>query len=387
MYFGRAGFYTTIVFYILIALAVAALLFFFSRILKRAVSSNLIMLLVTVWLSLVAGEVVLRFVIKKNLVYSERMGGHYNSYYSYFDSWKTIVKYIYKKPNFWYLHGIPNSKKARPVEGHSFVHTYNSLGLRDKETQPAADDTANLIIGIGDSFTEGIGTPQDSTWLKFLERGLIAEGKTNTRTLNAGASGSDVFFEYLLLEKLLKQYRPHTVILAVNTSDIDDIVIRGGSERFKPDGRIQFRKPPVWEPLYATSFIFRAIMHTTADLHWTLLTNTEVAIKQREALDSIELCVHRFNRLAKQKGFKLVTVFHPREKEIKSGAFPLNALAAKLSVDTSLHIINLKNEFIQSGTITPQNTGNYYWPVDLHHNTAGYKVWGELMVKHVMQNE
>ncbi len=387
LYFGMATSKTTILLYVLIGLAGVAIISFSSHFIKLNSGTNIKLAFIAMLVSLLAGELSLRFLLKQNLTYSEKIGGNYFSSYFYIANWRAIKQYVFKGHNFWYLHGTPNNTAITNIEGRKILHTYNSLGLRDKETQPAADDTANLIIGIGDSFTEGIGTEQDSTWLKFLEHGLTVTGKTNVRTLNAGAQGSDVFFEYVLLEKLLEQYRPHTVILAVNTSDIDDIVIRGGSERFKPEGRLQFRKPPVWEPLYATSFIFRAIMHSTADLHWTLLTNTEVAIKQREALDSIEMCIYRFNQLAKQKGFSLVTVFHPREKEIKSGDFPLHTLAAKLSADTTLQVINLKDEYIRTGSITPQNSGNYYWPVDLHHNTAGYKVWGELMVNHVMQKE
>jgi len=317
--------------------------------------------------------------MKKYLTYNERLGYTYRSFYSYLDNWESIKMYFTKKQSYWYLQIPPNYSRKYTVDGHTFSHNYNSLSLRDDEKQPAADDSLNLVVGMGDSFTEGIGTAQDSTWIKFFEHDINACSTNKIRTLNAGVSGSDPYFEYVLLEKLLRQYHPHTVVVAINTSDIDDVIIKGGTERFLPDGRLQFRKPPVWEPLYATSFIFRAAMHTAFDLDWTLLTMKEKEMRKAEAIDSIGDCIKRFHELGKQKGFKLVVVFHPREAEVISGIFPYDALAAKLATDTNYTIINMKDEFANSGRITKANSGEFYWPLDLHHNAKGYQVFGELL--------
>jgi len=386
LYFGVASLTTTITFYLLALLIGAAFFLLLKKKFRYAVPANLMVLLVTVWASLLIGEVTLRYTMKKYLTYNERLGYNYRSFYSYLDNWESIKMYFTKKQSYWYLQIPPNYSRKYIVDGHTFFHNYNSLSLRDDEKQPAPDDSLNLVIGMGDSFAEGIGTAQDSTWIKFFEREVNACSTNKIRTLNAGVAGSDVYFAYVLLEKLLRQFHPNTVVLAINSSDIDDVIIRGGMERFKPDGKLQFSQPPYWEKLYATSFIFRTILHSQVDLDWTLLTMKEKPARRAEAIDSIGNCIKRFHELAKQKGFKLVVVFHPREDEIKTGDFPYNALAAKLAADTSYTIINMKDEFANSGRITKANSGEFYWPVDLHHNTKGYRVLGELIAERMRGN-
>lgn len=376
LHFGVAYFSTTVFGYISALLLVVGIIRAIEVVFKIKASSNIVLLLFSIWFSVFASEFLLRFVFKKNLTYHERVGGHYSSYYGYLSSFTDVVKHIFKQRNYWYLTEEPNAEINLPLEGRSFIHRYNSLGLRDNEIPVATD---NLIIGLGDSFTEGIGTNQDSTWLRFLEKNINNSSSTKIKTLNAGVQGSDPYFEYVLLEHLLQTYKPKLVLLSVNTSDIDDIVIRGGSERFKPNGKVEFRNAPYWEKLYAVSFIFRAIVHSTKQLDWSLLTMEEKEGKSHQALDSIEACIKQFSDLARKNKFKLATIFHPREVEVVLGKFALDSLALKLKADSNFTIINLKDEFVSSGSITPLNASKYYWPTDLHHNTEGYKIWADII--------
>jgi hypothetical protein len=57
----------------------------------------------------------------------------------------------------------------------------NKLGLFDNEVENP------IIVGLGDSFTQGVGTPPDSTWLKYIER------KLDLKTLNAGIGASNPY--------------------------------------------------------------------------------------------------------------------------------------------------------------------------------------------------
>lgn len=381
LYFGIAYFSTTVFVYVSVLLLIAGIISAVEVIFKIKVSSNVALLLFSIWLSLFTGEFLLRFVFKKNLDYNERVGGHYTSFYSCLSSFTDVSMHLFKHRNYWHLTAEPNAEKNIPLEGRWFYSRYNSLGLRDDNIPPA---TSNLVIGIGDSYTEGVGTNQDSTWLRFLETNINSTTSGKVKTLNAGVGGSDPFFEYVLLKHLLKTYHPKLVLLSINTSDIDDIIIRGGRERFKPNGRVAFRDAPYWERLYAVSFIFRTILHSTRHLDWTLLSFDEKAEKSRQALDSIEVCIRQFGYLSQKKNFKLAVIFHPREEEIKTGKFPLDSLALKLKADSSLTIINLKDEFAATGSITPLNAHKYYWPTDLHHNADGYKIWADMITPYVM---
>lgn len=384
LYFGIATLHTTIVLYALLLLLCLAIIAVTERLVKHKLT-NVKLITVSILLSLFAGEVVLKYVLKKNLTYSEKLGGGYYSTYSYINTNDGIMDYLLWRKGFWYLHGKPGTKHISSIEGHKFSNSFNSQGLRDAEWTPPLNDTTHVIMGIGDSFTEGVGTAQDSTWLKFLEIKLNTHGGKRVKTINAGASGSDVFFEYVLLRKLLKTYHPNTVILAINSSDIDDVVIRGGNERFLPGGRLQFRQPPKWEKIYAASYIFRAAIHGTQNLDWMLLPQSERPGRTSVAIDAIESCIMQFSELAKAEGFKLMVVFHPREAEIKSGIFAYDTLATSLQADSTLTVVNLKDGFMKSGTITPANSSAYYWPVDLHHNAKGYKAFADVLAQQIQE--
>lgn len=383
LYFGCASFITTILVYTLLYIVAVKLIDVLNSYYMPGINPNVKILLATTTICLLCGEYALRFVFKKNLVYSEKNAAPYLSYYTYIYDWNDIKNYFEGKTNYWYLISKPNSVDVTCIEKRRWEHKYNSQGFREGEKPPQQDDTDHLVMGIGDSFTEGVGTHCDSTWLRFFEREINTRSNCKIRTFNAGAKGSDVFFEYLLLEKLLQQYHPNTVVLCINSTDIDDIIIKGGCNRFKKGGKLQFNSPPPWERLYAVSFIVRAIVHTVGSYDWTLLNLDEREVKTKEAVDSIGFMVHRFQQLAKEKNFHLVVAFHPRENEIVTNNFPLDSLAEKLALDTTLNVVNLKQRFAETGLITKNNASGYYWKYDLHHNAAGYKIMGDLIAEYM----
>ena len=53
-----------------------------------------------------------------------------------------------------------------------YQHTINSLGLRDKEYTAEQLDSSYVILTLGDSFVEGVGVPDDSTWSRLLHQKL-----------------------------------------------------------------------------------------------------------------------------------------------------------------------------------------------------------------------
>jgi len=80
--------------------------------------------------------------------------------------------------------------------------------------------------------------------------------------LNGGIGGSDVFYEYYKLKNLLwPQYQPEEVLIVVNSSDINDVVVRGGNERFGAE-TVRYKRGKWWEPIYASSLMVRLITTT-----------------------------------------------------------------------------------------------------------------------------
>jgi hypothetical protein len=53
----------------------------------------------------------------------------------------------------------------------------------------------------GDSFTEGVGTSQDSTWPELLENNLRLSTNHNIEVMNFGSNGSDPIKELYKFKK------------------------------------------------------------------------------------------------------------------------------------------------------------------------------------------
>ncbi|HYF30543.1 MAG TPA: GDSL-type esterase/lipase family protein [Chitinophagaceae bacterium] len=84
---------------------------------------------------------------------------------------------------------------ARSVmDGPEFSETisFNSVGLRDDEASVKAPE----IICLGDSYTMGVGTPQEHTYPQVLEK------LTGLKVLNAGVSSYGTARETMLLKRL-----------------------------------------------------------------------------------------------------------------------------------------------------------------------------------------
>jgi len=96
------------------------------------------------------------------------------------------------------------------------------------------------ILAIGDSFTEGQGAPFDQTWLSVLGRNLNRPESTHQFTMMVGGvAASDPFYAYRILVDKLLAYQPDLVMMAVHRNDVIDAIIRGGEERFLPNGRVK----------------------------------------------------------------------------------------------------------------------------------------------------
>ena len=183
------------------------------------------------------------------------------------------------------------------------------MGLREVELNNYSNLQENLVIGLGDSFTEGKGAPLDSVWLKQMEH--ILEGRLSIKTLNAGVNGSDPLFEYMLFKYKLSQYEPKLVIVAINGSDINDIITRGGFERFNDNFSLNYKEPEWWEYFYSFSFIVRNIVHEILNMDWQFLTDDEKEQEVINAQDAIFACIKKFYEYSVQKNFKLLVIFHP----------------------------------------------------------------------------
>ncbi len=254
---------------------------------------------------------------------------------------------------------------------YCYYRTLNSDSLSDKEHVVEKNINEYRIIGLGDSFTEGDGTDADSTWLKFLERNVAIKYplKKQLTYFNAGVCGSDPCFEYILLRERLLKYNPDLVILAINISDINDVIIRGGMERFKPDGSVHYKNAPWWEPLYAMSHISR--------LFFSGLGYNELLFKENEsnfnkAKQKITEIILIFKEFSERNHFKLIVIFHPYQGEINTNHLELHNVMEKVSEEYKIDVLNMPEYFKEKEKINSANSSEYFWKYDGHHNAKGY---------------
>jgi lysophospholipase L1-like esterase len=299
---------------------------------------------------------------------------------------------IYKNftHSWFYLHEANGEIKWAKKE---FVHVRktSSLGLSEKQLngKEKKEPLEYRVIALGDSFTEGVGTAYESTWVKVVDKELSAHlPEKKVTAINAGISGSDVYFEYVLLREKLLAFDPDVVIVAINNSDVPDIIIRGGAERFQSNGSLRIRRNgPNWEWVYGISYVFRHIMHDIFEYNWLLMTADDAAAEERKAVEKIRLCIGDFTKLAGERHFRILFVFVPHEYEIKADRYSgfFQDLVTDLERAKSENVIDLLDYYRVNKIITKVNSGEFFWSTDLHPNTKGYEAMGNAIAKKVVE--
>lgn len=339
---------------------------------------NIQLSIIALLVSLFIGELALRYVFNNTLTYKEKVSGYYSTEYPNYALRNAFEKYILQYESGWYYTHPPNTTRTILRSEFSYHYNFNKHGLAFQEPD---SNSNNIIIGLGDSFTEGIGAPQDSSWPAMLQAAM----HNKHMVLNAGKAGSDVCFEYMLMQKLQAEYTPQVVILAINTTDIDDIIIRGGMERFRSDSSVVFNNAPWWEPIYATSYIGRGIINALAKPDWTLTPQNSKPQAEQKAINTIVATVKQFKSFADSYNIKLIVSLNPQIDELLNSNANYNNLVADLESVNGIDFIDLKKEYLRHNYITATNYTKYYWPEDKHHNSAGYKIWAEIVASHLQE--
>lgn len=379
LYFGRSSIITTILFYLTIGIICWKISNHLLAKKNPQKLNNINLLIFSFFCCFILAEAILKYGFQTNLSRSEQAGDFfYKSEYRNYLAENLIRKYLFHQSDLSLFISNPNSKRIFNKKEFSFDSRYNSLGLRGPEP-----DTASAlinIIGLGDSFTEGFGVPEDSSWFNlFINQITSSDSSKKIQGINGGYSGSDVFFEYVLLKKSLLKYKPAFVILDINSSDIDEVIMRGGFERYKKEGTIQYKEGPWWEYFYSFSFIFRDIIHIFYDIHWNLLTEKQNVIEATKAENLICGCIRdNYKELALKEKFKLIVALHPRKNELQSNARIYSVCKEKLICDKDIIFFDMQAEMENKIDKMRIDITKLYYPVDLHHTALGNKVWAEV---------
>ena len=326
-------------------------------------TGNSTLLILSVFIALLSVEGFLRLLMV-NATYNEIIDHpYYNSQYSV------------NKNNFWYLYE-PHDTLDYPRKDFDYFRLTNSLGIPEREIDLTDTTPVRKILSLGDSFTEGIGATEDSTWSRLLEKYLNKKSADSFLVYNGGIAGSDPVFGYHLMKGPLWNTEWEAVIFCINTTDIVDCNVRGGLERFREDSTIVYKQPPAWEPLYASSFLFRFIINHIMGYDHFFFTYHESRKHDAQSVIIIESIFRKAKEELSHHGIEMLVVVHPLEWEIEQQAFSNDYMDTLLYRIEDLQPINLLPYYIDSleGKTTVKKL---YWTYDAHFNPEGYRLMAE----------
>lgn len=348
--------------FILLAIAMLAYRAFKNKQLQTL--TPIYLLLASLVLSICFAEITLR-AMGKNSSYKERSKNIvaqvlFTSYSSAFQYNNALLKY---RP------GQRNCGTS--TTEFNYFKPANALGYVDGEW-PVNKTSKPRYFFFGDSFTEGVGAPMDSSYVAILRK-LTAD---TIQMYNAGIGGSDPCSEYMLLKKeIMPVYKPHRIYVAINQSDVFDVMLYGGLERFGDNGQVHLRQWPWWEGLYGQSYLIRLFIHQYRGLNWQFHTPQQAQAEQQLAITKMQACIDSFQSLTQQNGMECIFIFHPLRYEVTANTLttaPLIAYASAKGYTT----VNILDAFINKGVNTT-NIHQYFWPIDGHNNSEGYRVIAE----------
>lgn len=345
-----------------------------TRVFNSQTRQKILFLTTSLTFALFLGEILVRL-SGTAAVYSERRAGYYVS--------------LFQQPlnaNPYHTHAPNNITHLKSAE-FEYTRQTNSLGLRFPELPYKKDSNEIRIMALGDSFTDGDGAPEDSAWMNSLEYQLRKTHPNSKLTfINAGVCGSDVVSEYKLFKDKLLPYQPDILLVSTNISDIDDISLRGGFERFVTKDSCHFKDGPSWEKIYATSHLFRLLfLRNNNNL---LLSNRKYEKEVQKSEEIIKATLNKFDSLTKQNNCKFVTILMPVAIDfIEKGKFhSLRAITDSLK-NAPFSVINTYDCYATKHGINKQNAFDYYWKIDGHHNSKGYQVFGECVADYFEEHK
>jgi len=362
-------FHTGLAFFFAVSAGAILLVSILTRVLKKPRKSQRFIFIQSLWVILIlfVFEMALRQ-MGSFATYGEQNGGR--NYYSQItgenrDSW-------------YYLHEANRSIAFQKIE-FDWTRTTNSLGLSEMEIPIEKTSGEFRILALGDSFTEGDGVPYDSTWLKIMEHSLSTKypGR-QIRTINAGIGGSDPVYQYVLLRDSLLQLLPDLVILSTNETDLYEVSIRGGMDRFRADGTIKLMEEPSWEWIYGISHIARFLIRTVGGYSASLGLGKQHPPDQGPKV--IAQAISDIEELGKIHQFQTLVITHPLQSEMyhqsgDNGEY-MTQLQAKVR-KSSVPLLDLKPLYQVQGYTTREKTAEIFWAKNGHFNAFGYQLYGE----------
>lgn len=253
----------------------------------------------------------------------------------------------------------------------------NKAGFRDTDFYPHTDSTL-LIQTYGDSFTEGDGSPMDSSYPAVLRKALQRDYGNRFVIQNFGVCGSDPAFSYKQFQHIGLPLKPDVLIVTYCSFDFtSDFFNRSGLDRFK-GAYLDCYHAPDWEILYAYSYVFRLfiIPLTGLDYNYSFIDEKTRKARMDELKPKWNETFLRIADLARQNNIRVLLIKKPESSEISNRGYMFDFTFFESTADTvaCFKRYDLLPYYVDSAHIDESNIQLYYWPHDGHHNPKGYAV-------------
>lgn len=299
---------------------------------------------------------------KRLRTYSEQ---NFNTYQSAYDS---------KGIN--HLYTWPKNELMNPAQPEfNYSYQTNELGFIFKQDLDTCKRDSTFIF-LGDSFTFGVGSSQDSSLPVLLDK------KIDQTVINAGVPGSDPFYQEKLIDSIFAPLGFNKYIIMLNFSDVFDFQIRGGSERFISNNQVQYRDRPLIETFYKYSHLIRAIIHGVCKMDYSLLSKSKV---EKLELEAVEAYTNLLLSISSRYNLQVILLPYPRQYgnnkkslEAIQKYHTISALGESLKEkNTKVYDLNaLLNPLLNN-----ENYTLYSWPIDGHYNAKGYGLIADELAK------
>lgn len=299
----------------------------------------------------------------------EKMGYGYNPFYRFeYDTWFHTWE--------------PNSIGAYNTSEFHYTNNYNEWGHREKSVDTFMEnDTSILILCLGDSFTEGDAAPYDSTWVRRVEKHLNENYEKHFMLYNAGVCGSDIVFNYKILEQKLKDLKPKMIIELINTSDIPDIMYLGGDERFNDDGSSSGKVGPKWEKVYKHIHLFRLWVHTFGGYNHNLIKNKDEEALIKNSIEKIRHQALTTFKWCEKNNIPYLLILQPTPTDV----FYYNSFKELSVLDEYTFVVNLSPNITRY--LKSKNREDYTWKENGHYNGKGYFILGDFIYSALQKNQ
>jgi lysophospholipase L1-like esterase len=308
----------------------------------------------------------------------------------------------------YYHHGLKPCKSSlfeEVVSGRGYPLTTNSLGFKDSSIRqvPLKVDKKRILF-IGDSFTEGIFVPYESTFT-----GQIAKYRQDLDILNAGVSSYCPLTYYRKVDYLINKVnlKFNELFVFIDISDIQDEYVYNDLESYTPSMEASFLNDYFFEAKrFAYNLLEQIIKKHSEKIRimgargmWTLnqrfYDKYNINIREEDVrkwavkgMAHAQENMQKLVNLCKKNNIPLTIVVYPWKAQIYAKDIPSKqeTIWSSFAQKNGIGFLDLFPAFINNES--PEIIfDKYFFPGDDHWNDSGHALVAKIVLDYMKEKE